>query len=461
MVGQYYRLSIFHGTFIDVPDLDSNNCRVRYNCAVGVTQHDGVIVFIEEDYQGNLVELAQKWDPNLTPNEIRIIDHSNNVDGFFFPGFIDTHIHASQYPNSGLFGKTTLLDWLNEYTFPLESKLNDLHIANQIYNKIIQRTLSHGTTTAAYYTTIHLNSSKLMARLCLEHNQRAFIGKICMNQNSPSYYIESSTEESIETTNQLIEYIAGLENDKVRPVITPRFAPSCDEKLLTQLGQLAQTYNLPIQTHLSENVNELKWVKELFPQNSSYTDVYDRNGLLTEKTILAHCIHLEDSELDMIKAKRSGISHCPISNSCLGSGECPTRKILNKGIKVGLGTDVSAGYSPSILDVARHAHMVSRHLAKHENDDSLKLSTTECLYLATMGGAHVMDLQDSIGSFEINKKFDSQFIDLAAKGSPIDLFPWEKDTEKLQKWFFSGDDRNVIAVWVGGKECGPVNKALL
>lgn len=460
MITQFsHKLTLFYGTFIDIPNLNSQNCRIRSYCVVGVSRHNGTIVFIEENFHGDLVKLAQSWDPILTANEINIINHTElGQDGFFFPGFIDTHIHASQYPNSGLFGKTTLLDWLNEYTFPLESKLFDLNIANQIYNKIIKRTLSYGTTTAAYYTTIHLESSKLMARLCLKYNQRAYIGKICMNQNSPSYYIESSARESIDTTTQLIDYIKELNDSRISPVITPRFAPSCDETLLSQLGQLAKQNNLPIQTHLSENVNEIEWVEQLFPKNSNYTDVYDKNGLLTQKTILAHCIHLNEDELNVIRNQKSGISHCPISNSCLGSGECPTRKILNKGIDIGLGTDISAGYSPSILEVARHAHMVSRHLSKHENNDSLKLSIVECLYLATMGGAHVMGLQDTIGSFDVNKQFDSQFIDLTARNSPIDLFPWEKQTEKLEKWFFNGDDRNVITVWVGGVESGLKSK---
>lgn len=457
------RLIIFCGQFVDVPRLDGNY-RIRNNCAIGVTRYDGTIVFIQENIPGenNLVELAKEWDPTLHTNEVHIVNHKDtNHHKFFFPGFIDTHIHASQYPNSGLFGKTTLLDWLNEYTFPLENRLSDVKIAELVYTKVIERTLAHGTTTAAYYTTIHLESSKLMARLCSALNQRAYIGKVCMNQNAPDYYIEPSVEESVQSTEHLIEYISQLNDDKIVPVVTPRFAPSCNDDLLTKLGELGRNNNLPIQTHLSENINEINWVKELFPKSYNYTDVYDSHGLLYEKTILAHCIHLDDDELSTIKTNESGISHCPISNSCLASGECPTRKILNYGIKVGLGTDISAGYSPSILEVARHAHMVSRHLSKHENDPLAKLSIVECLYLATMGGAHVMDLQKQIGSFEVGKKFDVQLIDLAAKGSPIDLFPWEKEHDILDKWFFQGDDRNVANIWVNGLECGQSTKCLL
>lgn len=457
------KLTIFYGKFIDIPRLKTN-FRIRNCCAIGVTSKSGSIVFIQEDFHGDLFELALKWDPTLKPNEVRIVDYNNtskNSYVFFFPGFVDTHIHASQYSNNGLFGKTSLLEWLNKYTFPLENKLCDLNIAKIIYSKVIERTLSYGTTTAAYYATIHLESTKLLANLCAEYNQRSFIGKVCMNQNSPAYYTESSTDMSINLTKKFIEHINSINNPKISAIITPRFAPSCDKDLLYNLGRLAEHYRLPIQTHLSENFDELKWVHELFPEYPNYTEVYNQNGLLNEKTILAHCIHLDDVELNTIKIKNSGIAHCPISNSCLSSGICPVRKILNKGIKVGLGTDISAGYSASILEVARHAHILSKQLASSEGDDDCKISVTECLYLATLGGAYVMGLQEQIGSFELNKQFDCQLINLTVEGSPVDLFPWDKESEKLEKWFFNGDDRNVQSVFVGGQQCGIKSKSYL
>lgn len=461
-----HKLTIFHGKFIDIPSLKAG-FRIRSSCAIGVNSESGSIVFIQENFHDDLLKLASNWNPNLKPNEVRIVDCNNNNNSnsnsyvFLFPGFVDTHIHASQYPNNGLFGKMSLLEWLNEYTFPLENKLKDLNIAKIVYSKVIERTLSHGTTTAAYYATIHLESTKLLASLCSEYNQRSFIGKMCMNQNSPAYYVEPSTDSSISLTKKFIEHVNNINNPKINAIISPRFAPSCDEDLLCNLGKLAKQYELPIQIHLSENLDELEWVHDLFPEYSNYTEVYNQNGLLNEKTILAHCIYLNDLELNTIKSKNSGIAHCPISNSCLSSGLCPVRKILNKGIKVGLGTDTSAGYTTSILEVARHAHMVSRQLASVERNDDCKISVTECLYLATLGGAYVMGLQDQVGSFEVNKQFDGQLINLTVEGSKIDLFPWDKETEKLEKWFFNGDDRNVQAVWVGGQECGIRSKSYL
>lgn len=453
----------FYGKFVDIPSL--NTVRIRDHTLISV-DNEGTILDIVENYDINLLPMGthilQKYNDN------NHLDTNQTVE-FYFPGFVDTHIHASQYPNCGIFGNSTLLDWLNNFTFPLEQSFENLEIANEVYNKLVRKTLNFGTTTATYFATIHLEATKLLAKICLDLNQRSFIGKVCMNQNSPDYYIESDAKESINNTIELIEYIendlTALGNDinksnddkqkvdpLVKPIITPRFAPSCTDNLLFELGNLSKLTNLPIQTHLSENFDEINWVKNLFPQYENYTDVYDQNGLLSDKTVLAHCIHLSDDEINLIKLRNSGIAHCPISNSCLASGECPVRKLLNCNIKLGLGTDVSAGYNCNILDTARHAHMVSRHLAMKQktsvDKENVKLSITECLYLATMGGANVLSLQDKIGSFEIGKKFDTLLINL----NNIDLFDNQvNDASFLDKWFFNGDDRNVSKVWVNGK----------
>lgn len=465
----------FFGKFIDVPSLTT--VRIRDNTLITVDDN-GTILDIVENYNFNLLPIGTHilQNKNLHSTTTAKVDGGKitndgqkNPIEFYFPGFIDTHIHASQYPNCGLFGNSTLLDWLNTFTFPLEESFNNLDYAEEIYVRLVEKTLSFGTTTASYFATLHLDATKLLAKICLDMNQRSFVGKLCMNQNSPDYYIESNTKESIGNTIELIDFIEneltnqnqtqksdrnnGQKVDQlVKPIITPRFAPSCTNELLYELGKLSKLTDLPIQTHLSENIDEINWVKDLFPQYENYTDVYYQNGLLTDKTVLAHCIHLNDDEIDLIKSQKSGIAHCPISNTCLSSGECPIRKLLNHNINIGLGTDVSAGYNCNILDTARHAHMVSRHLAmKQKNSidkDNIKLSITECLYLATMGGAKVLSLQDKIGSFEIGKKFDTLLINL----NNVDFFfNQQNDTSFLEKWFFNGDDRNVTKVWVNGK----------
>lgn len=470
---QLYRLVAFHGTFIDTPVL--GQLRVREECTVVVHMTDdgcGTIVLIRDHCEP--MDAVREYDPTVHESDVKIVAATDGSGSqFFFPGFIDTHIHASQYPNCGLFGKSTLLDWLETYTFPLEASLADLDIASDVYTSVIKRTLSAGTTTATYYTTIDTESSKLMGTLCSKLGQRALIGKVCMDQNAPDYYIEDA-KDSIESCKEMISFFKNDLNDpRVNAIITPRFAPSCSKDLLAALGALAKENELHIQTHLSENNKEISWVKSLFPECKSYTDVYYQHGLLGERTVLAHCIHCSEGEADLIKKTNSGVSHCPVSNSALASGECRVKWWLQKGVSVGLGTDVSGGYSADILLSARHAHLVSRHLAMKTDEEKEKtnvmLSVNECLYLATMGGAGVLHMQDQIGSFDVGKQFDTQLISLDVPNSNVQLFYWQKlngtkaikgirnpppllnHEDIIAKWFFNGDDRNVKYTWVSGQ----------
>jgi guanine deaminase len=382
---------------------------------------------------------------------------------------IDTHIHASQYPNAGIFGKTTLLDWLNTYTFPLESSLSDATKARKVYSRCISRTLSHGTTTASYYATISVTSTNLLADLCLAAGQRAFIGRVCMDSLAPAYYLDASPEASVKDTIATIDYIKSIDPSYniVSPIITPRFAPSCSTKLLTGLGKLAKETNLPIQTHISENAGEIALVKELFPGHAHYTATYDNHGLLGPRTILAHAVHLSEDERTMISARKAKISHCPVSNSSITSGAARVRWLLEADIDVGLGTDMSGGYSPSILEAARQSLLVSRHVAMNpDHGDDSKLSVEEVLYLATRGGAKCVGLESKIGGFEVGMEWDAQLIALSSVSTEgtlaageygeadfgmTDIFGWETWDEKVAKWVFSGDDRNTRAVWVQGR----------
>lgn len=427
----------------------------------------------------------------------------------------DTHIHASQLPNSGLFGETTLLDWLNKYTFPLESSLSSPTKARKVYSRCVARTLSHGTTTAAYYATTHAASTNILASICHSKGQRAFIGRCCMDSNiNPSYYRDASVECAIEDTKATIDYITSLDpsHTLISPIITPRFAPSCTPSLLSRLGVLAAQTRLPIQTHISENPDEIALVAKLFPTYSSYAAVYDAFDLLTSRTVLAHAVHLKPEERQLIKQRGASVSHCPISNSALSSGICPVRELLDDGIVVGLGSDVSGGWSPSILVAAREASIISRVLAAVERDskkskgvsfppenvphvkdphspttaiitpsktrptpsERKKLTVAECLYLATVGGATCLGLESKIGRFAVGMEWDAQLIALDhlalnsddfdefeeleedisnGKGDlgPAEIWGHEDWADKVAKWVFCGDERNLKRVFVRGR----------
>ncbi|KAK8142960.1 hypothetical protein G3M48_007913 [Beauveria asiatica] len=421
-------------------------------------------------------------------NDVEI--HMTKGSQFFFPGFIDTHIHAPQYPNAGIFGKSTLLDWLETYTFPMESSLKDLAKARKVYTAVVRRTLAHGTTTAAYYATIDVDATNLLADLCLALGQRAFVGRVCMDRPgiNPDYYRDASAEAALRATEQTIAHIraADPQFDLVAPVLTPRFAPSCTPEGMRALSKLQKEGGYLAQTHISENTGEIQLVHELFPGSRSYAQVYDDHGLLTPRMVLAHAVHLTEEEASLIAVRRSKVSHCPCSNSSLTSGAARVRWMWQKGIEVGLGTDVSGGYSPSILEAARQAALVSRHVATRADDademERCKLSVEEVLYLATRGGAVCLGLEDRIGSFEVGKDWDAQLVglgrvadsglregeectsnghDSGAAAVPalingcdegnVDIFGWESWDEMLAKWLYNGDDRNTKKVWVKGR----------
>lgn len=375
---------------------------------------------------------------------------------FLVPGFIDTHAHAPQYPNCGIFGSTTLLDWLNIYTFPLESKYSTLSFANEVYTKVVDRQVANGTTLTSYFGTIHVESTLELAKICYSKGVRANVGRVCMERFCPDFLQDGKLDSDIKFCDLVHEL--DPEGKQIKAVVTPRFAPSCEFETMKKLGDLAKERQLPVQTHISENNNEIKWVAELFPDHSSYANVYDDAGLLKHDTVLAHAIHLTSDEVDLVKKRKSGISHCPNSNASIASGIAPVKRLLDRGIKVSLGTDFSGGSTVSILKNARLALLMSRLLSErndHNPEDILGVG--DAVFLATLGGAQVLALDKEIGSFEVGKKFDAQLVDLSSKDSPVDIFEQampleatERVENLLHKWVYAGDDRNTTKVWVNG-----------
>lgn len=288
----------------------------------------------------------------------------------------------------------------------------------------------------------------------------------------PDYYRDENHEKGMRDTKAVVEYIRGIDpkGELVIPILTPRFAPSCTRETLDALGRMAREEDLHVQTHISENRGEVELVGSMFPERNGYADVYDHYGLLTPKTVLAHAIHLEDGEIELIKDRKAGVSHCPLSNTSLGSGICPVRKLLDAGVKVGLGTDVSGGGSCSLLTAAREASGASRLLSafligkEEEERERVKLTVAECLFLATRGGAEVLGLGEKVGAFRVGMEWDAQLVRLgsvdgveAAEGKvTVDLggaqcWGYENWEEKVAKWMYCGDDRNTRKVWAKGR----------
>lgn len=277
-------------------------------------------------------------------------------------------------------------------------------------------------------------------------------------------------EKKIESSDKNNEHVASIDIEKkykavldnteiiplITPVITPRFVPSCTSKLLKSLGDISHEFQLPVQSHLNESIGEIEWVKSLHPECESYADVYMKHGLMHERSYFAHCVHCTKNEHQMYIDSKSGVSHCPSSNFMLGSGICNVRKLLRKGIKVGLGTDVAGGYSCSMLDAMRQAMIASRAISFQEKDEDGKfykpLNYCDAFHLATQGGADLLGIGQTVGNFTPGKQFDALIVDPICEHGPLDVFHDEDLEESFEKFIFLGDDRNIERVFVSGKE---------
>nr|XP_033810641.1 guanine deaminase isoform X2 [Geotrypetes seraphini] len=353
------------GTFVHATD--SSPIEILQNHIMGVNSK-GKIEFLE--HAREQLKLAKKW--RFSESDIRELGSHE----FCMPGMVDTHIHAPQYSFSGTALDLPLLEWLDKYTFPTEKKYKEVDFAKNIYTSIVRRTLRNGTTTACYFATIYTDSSLLLAEIAHNYGQRAFVGKVCMDINNfvPNY--KETTDESIAETERFVKTFLERKYCRVKPIITPRFAVSCSEKLLQELGELAIIHGTHIQSHISEADGEINLVKTLFPNYKNYTDVYDKNKLLTDKTVMAHGCYLSDEELAIFRERGAAISHCPNSNISLCSGHLDVRKVLEHKVKLGLGTDVAGGYSPSMLDAFRRTMDMSKVLyIQHELGQKIDCSS--------------------------------------------------------------------------------------
>ncbi|XP_050413739.1 guanine deaminase [Patella vulgata] len=433
---------VFCGTFIHSTDKDP--LIILENTIIGV-QRDTIIFIDNEDKIRDRLEEYQ-----LPNNVVKYLTSGQ----FIIPGFVDTHAHASQYTFCGKGMDKGLLDWLDCYTFPTEARFKDTEFARDVYSKVVDRFLKNGTTTASYYATIHTDTSILLCKIIEKYGQRALVGKVNVDMEAPEYYIEDTTE-SVAGTEAFVKAVTELENPLITPCVTPRFAVSCSEELLKKVGQIAEQFQLPIQTHLSECRPECNVITSVHPKRLNYTDVYNHAGLLTNRTILAHSIYLCDEEIEVIKLKGCGISHCPNSNLTLRSGLLNTRTLLDKNIKIGLGTDIAGGYSPSMLNAIRQTIQISNThaiLAEKDGEKYKPLSFKEVFRLATLGGSQVLGLGKVIGNFEIGKQFDALIIDPQCTNSAFDIFDTDENKEDfLEKFLFMGDDRNIKSVYVAGR----------
>jgi guanine deaminase len=364
------------------------------------------------------------------------------------PGFIDLHLHFPQTEMIAAYGEQ-LLEWLEHYTFPTERKFQDKPYAQRVAQIFIDELLRNGTTTAVILAAVYPESVDALFEETSRRNLRMIAGKVMMDRNAPDSLIDTA-ETSYQESKHLIE--KWHQTGRSLYAITPRFAPTSTREQLRLAGKLLEEFpGTYLHTHLSENVNEVAWVNDLFPECKGYLDVYDQARLVTDRSIFAHCIQLTDAEFERLSEAGSAIAFCPTSNLFLGSGlfKIEQAKSTDYPIKVGLATDVGAGTSFSLLQTANEAYKVAQ-LRKQ------RLSPFQALFLATLGGARALNLDDKIGSFEVGREAD--FVVLDPRSTPIMAFRNSEASpqllhevaDRLFSLIIMGDDRAIHATYIMG-----------
>lgn len=362
------------------------------------------------------------------------------------PGLVDLHMHAPQYSFRGLGMDLELLDWLKEHTFPEEAKYEDTVYAAEAYERFTQKLKFSATTRACIFGTVHVPATELLMDKLEESGLRTLVGKVNMDRNAPDYLTEADADASAEDT---VEWIKDCRKRyrNTKPILTPRFIPTCTDALMEHLKKIQMRYGLPVQSHLSENVSEVEWVQELCPESEFYGDAYDRFGLFgaDAPTVMAHCVHSDERERRRMKENGVFIAHCPESNMNLSSGIAPVRAFLEEGIPTGLGSDVAGGSTENLFTAMAHAIQASK-LRWRLVDSGLKpLTAAESFYLATKGGGAFFG---KVGSFEQGYEFDAVIIDDSAVSDRerTDI------SDRLERLIYLSSEAEITGKYAAGEE---------
>ena len=366
-------------------------------------------------------------------------------DCLLIPAMNDLHVHAPQYRNQGLAMDLELLPWLKSYTFPEEMKYADPSYAERMYRRFIHDLWRYGTMRACVFATIHTESTLLLMQLFQDAHMGAFVGKVGMNRNCPKGLSES-VEDMVKGYEELIRNCqrSTVNSQLVKPIITPRFIPSCTPEMLRACGELASRYRLPVQSHLSENKDEIALVRQLEPEATCYGDAYNRYGLFGHTpTVMAHCVWTQGEELELMKHNDVMVAHCPTSNFNVASGMAPVRQFLDHGLRVGLGSDISGGHDLSIFRIMVYAIQVSKmHYQQHHGHHFLSLS--EAFWMATKSTGSFFG---RVGSFEPGYEFDALVIDDSDLNFDNYSLP-----QRLERYIYLGDDRQITHRFCRGRE---------
>ena len=387
------------------------------------------------------------------PDEYKNLPVTDYGDKLIMPGLIDLHIHASQYSYRGLGMDLELMDWLQKYAFPEESKYSSEDYARKAYSIFASQMKKSATTRACIFATRHRVGTEILMELMEETGLVSYVGKVNMDREAPDTIREESAEHSAQETSKWIEE-SKAQFINTMPIITPRFVPSCTDELMAKLGEIQKKYGVAVQSHISENLGEIAFVHELRPNNEFYGDVYDEYGLFGRdydndrdvKTVMSHCVWSSDKEIELMKNNGVFVCHCPASNMNVASGIAPIRTYLERGLKVGLGSDVAGGQTESLFHTITDTIQVSK-LRWRLVDQALKpITFEEAFYMATKGGGEFFG---KVGSFEDGYEFDAVVIDDSDAPHPQPL----SIIQRLERAaYLSVDLKGVSGKYVAGRQ---------
>lgn len=365
-------------------------------------------------------------------------DITDYGDALILQSFCDMHLHAPQFPMLGMGMDRFLLDWLKTYAFPTEAAFSDTSYARTVYSQLADTLIKNGTTRVSMFSSLHTDSTLILMEELEKRGISGYVGKVNMDRNGGEN-LEETTEESKRETLRWLERCSDFR--LIKPVITPRFTPSCTDELMAWLGKLGEERNLPVQSHLSENASEIRWVRELHPDCQRYWETYNKYGLFKEKTLMAHCVHCDDVELEAIREHGAVAVHCASSNCNLMSGTAPVRHMLDMGVNVTLGSDIAGGSEIAMYRVLTTTIAASKFRRMADNYLIDALTLPEAYYLSTSAG-HVY-FGDKPG-FAKGNRLNAIVVD------DSHFSPSKRELtlpERLEKAVYQMDDRAIKAVY--------------
>ncbi|MBR5470626.1 MAG: amidohydrolase family protein [Oscillibacter sp.] len=416
-------ITILKGNIVSAPELGKLDVTEHGYLVAGDGIICGVFAQLPEQYAGAPVE--------------------DCGDALIVQSFADLHLHAPQYPMLGTGMDLQLLDWLNTYTFPTEARFADVDYARTIYRQLAAELISGGTTRVCMFSSLHTDATLVLMEELEKAGVTGYVGKVNMDRNAAPGVLEETTEESKAETLRWLEACGQFKY--IKPMLTPRFTPSCTDELMAFLGKLSAEKKLPVQSHLSENQKEIAWVRELHPDCTQYWETYAKFGLWDDRTLMAHCVWSDARERKAMKDAGVTVVHCADSNVNVCSGAAPVRVMLDEGLKVALGSDIAGGDHLNMFDVVTSAIRTSKTVHVRDNWETPFLTVPEGWYLGTSAGAAYFGEKPG---FAVGNPLHAIVLADDALPQPHPLTP----AERLERCVYRRQKDAVRAVWSAGRK---------